>query len=55
VIFVSGDHPEPTAFIKQLIESFGFTAIDLAVSRRVAAAAGGGSLAGRDLVEFGHH
>src|SRR2546426_503000 len=29
VIFVSGDHPEPTAFIKQLIESFGFTAIDL--------------------------
>src|SRR5438067_582180 len=29
VIFVSGDHPEPTAFIKQLIESFGFTAIDV--------------------------
>src|SRR3989442_1743219 len=29
VIFVSGDHSEPTAFIKQLIESFGFTAIDL--------------------------
>src|ERR1700682_224479 len=29
VIFVAGDHPEPTAFIKQLIESFGFTAIDL--------------------------
>src|SRR5713226_4573973 len=32
VIFVSGDHPEPTAFIKQLNESFGFSA----VSRRVA-------------------
>src|SRR5207248_8625262 len=29
VIFVSGDHPEPTAFIKELIESFGFTAVDL--------------------------
>jgi predicted dinucleotide-binding enzyme len=27
VIFVSGDHPEPTAFIKQLIVSFGFMAI----------------------------
>jgi len=33
VIFVSGDHPEPTAFIKQLIESFGFTAVDLGGSR----------------------
>jgi Predicted dinucleotide-binding enzymes len=32
VIFVSGDHPEPTAFIKQLIESFGFTAVDLGLS-----------------------
>src|SRR5881296_1565477 len=56
VIFVSGDHPEPTAFIKQLIESFGFTAIDLgdlATGGRLQQA--GGPLAGRDLVEFGHH
>src|SRR5713101_7849730 len=56
VIFVSGDHPEPTAFIKQLIESFGFTAIDLgglATAGRLQQA--GGPLAGRDLVEFGHH
>jgi predicted dinucleotide-binding enzyme len=29
VIFVSGDHLEPNAFIKKLIESFGFAAIDL--------------------------
>ena len=29
LIFVSGDHPKPTAFVKPLIESFGFTAIDL--------------------------
>jgi 8-hydroxy-5-deazaflavin:NADPH oxidoreductase len=56
VIFVSGDHPEPTAFIKQLIESFGFTAIDLgglATGGRLQQA--GGPLAGRDLVEFGRH
>src|SRR5882762_929939 len=56
VIFVSGDHPEPTAFIKQLIESFGFTAIDLgdlATGGRLQQA--GGPLAGRDLVDFGHH
>src|SRR6201984_743710 len=56
VIFVSGDHPDPTAFIKQLIESFGFTAIDLgglATGGRLQQA--GGPLAGRDLVEFGHH
>src|SRR5882724_10011136 len=56
VLFVSGDHPEPTAFIKQLIESFGFTAIDLgdlATGGRLQQA--GGPLAGRDLVEFGHH
>src|SRR5262245_919949 len=53
VIFVSGDHPEPKAFIKQLIESFGFTAIDLgslATGGRLQQA--GGPLAGRDLVEF---
>jgi predicted dinucleotide-binding enzyme len=52
----NGDHPEPTAFIKQLIESFGFTAIDLgglATGGRLQQA--GGPLAGRDLVEFGHH
>jgi predicted dinucleotide-binding enzyme len=56
VIFVSGDHPEPTAFIKQLIESFGFAAIDLgglATGGRLQQA--GGPLAGRDLVEFGGH
>jgi len=56
VIFVSGDHLEPTAFIKMLIESFGFTAIDLgglATGGRLQQA--GGPLAGRDLVEFGHH
>src|SRR2546428_450731 len=56
VIFVSGDHPEPTAFIKQLVESFGFTAIDLGdltTGGRLQQA--GGPLAGRDLVEFGHH
>ena len=56
VIFVSGDHPEPTAFVKQLVESFGFTAIDLgglASGGRLQQA--GGPLAGRDLVEFGAH
>src|SRR5712664_2877895 len=56
VIFVSGDHPGPTAFIKQLIESFGFTAVDLgglATGGRLQQA--GGPLAGRDLVEFGGH
>ena len=56
VIFVSGDHPEPTAFIKQLIESFGFTAIDLGAlvtGGRLQQA--GGPLAGRDLVEFDAH
>jgi len=56
VIFVSGDHPEPTAFIKQLIESFGFAAIDLggiATGGRLQQA--GGPLAGRDLVEFRDH
>src|SRR5207247_1561074 len=56
VIFVSGDHPEPTAFIKQLVESFAFTVIDLgdlATGGRLQQA--GGPLAGRALVEFGHH
>ncbi len=43
VIFVSGDDPESKIFVKQLIESFGFVAIDLgglvnggAFSRRAA-------------------
>src|SRR5262249_42080435 len=56
VIFVSGDHPESTAFVKRLIESFGFAAIDLgglAAGGRLQQA--GGPLAGRDLVEFGDH
>jgi predicted dinucleotide-binding enzyme len=56
VIFVSGDHLEPNAFIKEPIESFGFAAIDLgglATGGRVQQA--GGPLAGRDLIEFGHH
>ena len=45
VIFVSGDHPEPTAFITQLIESFGFAAIDLgglATGGRLSAGRGSG-------------
>jgi 8-hydroxy-5-deazaflavin:NADPH oxidoreductase len=56
VIFVSGDHPEPTAFVKQIIESFGFAAIDLgglATGGRLQQA--GGPLAGRDLVELRDH
>ena len=56
MIFVSGDHLEPTTFIKRLVESFGFTAIDLgglATGGRQQQA--GGPLVGRDLVEFGHH
>ena len=54
VIFVSGDHPEPTEFIKSVIESFGFVAIylgGLATGGRLQQA--GGPLAGRDLVDFG--
>lgn len=54
VIFVSGDHPEPTDFIKGLIESFGFVAVHLgglATGGRLQQA--GGPLAGRDLVDFG--
>jgi predicted dinucleotide-binding enzyme len=53
VIFVSGDHPEPTDFIKSLIESFGFAAVylgGLATGGRLQQA--GGPLAGRDLVDF---
>ncbi len=54
VIFVSGDHPVPTAFVKELIESFGFAAIDLGglvAGGRLQQA--GGPLAGLDLVVFG--
>src|SRR6266478_6252919 len=54
VIFVSGDHPEPTDFVKSVIESFGFVAVylgGLATGGRLQQA--GGPLAGRDLVDFG--
>jgi predicted dinucleotide-binding enzyme len=56
VIFVSGDHPEPTEFVKSIIESFGFVAIylgGLVTGGRLQQA--GGPLAGRDLVDFGSH
>jgi len=46
----------PASVVKELIESFGFTAIDLgglATGGRLQQA--GGPLAGRDLVEFGSH
>jgi predicted dinucleotide-binding enzyme len=54
VIFVSGDHPVATEFVKSLIESFGFVAVylgGLATGGRLQQA--GGPLAGRDLVDFG--
>src|ERR1700756_2483408 len=54
VIFVSGDHPEPTEFVKSVIEGFGFVAVylgGLATGGRLQQA--GGPLAGRDLVDFG--
>ena len=54
VIFVSGDHPEPTEFVKSVIESFGFVPVylgRLATGGRLQQA--GGPLAGRDLVDFG--
>jgi 8-hydroxy-5-deazaflavin:NADPH oxidoreductase len=56
VIFVSGDEPEPKAFIMDLIKSFGFEPIDLgglATGGRLQQA--GGPLAGHDLVDFGYH
>jgi predicted dinucleotide-binding enzyme len=56
VIFVSGDDLESKAFIKGLIESFGFEPIDLGglvPGGRLQQA--GGPLAGRDLVVFGSH
>jgi len=54
VIFVSGDHPEPTEFVRSVIESLGFVAVylgGLATGGRLQQA--GGPLAGRDLVDFG--
>ena len=54
VIFVSGDHPEPTEFVKSVIESFGFVPVylgGLTTGGRLQQA--GGPLAGRDLVDFG--
>ena len=54
VIFVSGDHPEPTEFVKKVIEGFGFVPVylgDLVTGGRLQEA--GGPLAGRDLVDFG--
>jgi len=56
VIFVSGDHPEPVEFVKNLIASFGFAPVylgGLVVGGRLQQA--GGPLAGRDLVDFGYH
>ncbi len=50
VIFVSGDHEEPKAFLKDLIRKFGFVAIDLGglvTGGRMQQA--GGPLAGLDL------
>jgi 8-hydroxy-5-deazaflavin:NADPH oxidoreductase len=50
VIFVSGDHEEPKAFVKNLIKKFGFVAIDLGglvTGGRMQQA--GGPLAGLDL------
>jgi len=54
VIFVSGDHPEPTEFVKSVIEGFGFAPVylgGLTTGGRLQQA--GGPLAGRDLVDFG--
>ena len=50
VIFVSGDHDEPKAFVKDLVTKFGFVAIDLGglvTGGRMQQA--GGPLAGLDL------
>jgi predicted dinucleotide-binding enzyme len=54
VIFVSGDHDEPKAFVKDLITKFGFVAIDLGglvTGGRMQQA--GGPLAGLDLFVAG--
>src|SRR5260370_33935773 len=53
VIFVSGDHPEPTEFVSNVIESFGFVPVylgGLSIGGRLQQA--GGPPAGRDLVDF---
>ena len=50
VIFVSGDHEEPKAFVKDLIKKFGFVVVDLGglvTGGRMQQA--GGPLAGLDL------
>jgi predicted dinucleotide-binding enzyme len=50
VIFVSGDHEEPKAYVKGLITDFGFAAIDLGglvIGGRLQQA--GGPLASVDL------
>jgi predicted dinucleotide-binding enzyme len=50
VIFVSGDHEEPKAFVKDLIKKFGFVVVDLGglvTGGRLQQA--GGPLAGLDL------
>jgi predicted dinucleotide-binding enzyme len=52
VIFVSGDHPEPTDFVKSVFESFGFVAVYLGDLATAAASSRCGPLAGRDLVDF---
>src|SRR3989442_2011361 len=53
VIFVSGDHPEPTEFVKSVIEGFGFVAVYLCgLATRGRLQQAGAPLAGRDLVDF---
>src|SRR5258705_11579331 len=54
IIFVSGDHPEPTEFVKSVIEGFGFVAVylgGLATGGRLQQA--GAPVAGRGLGDFG--
>src|SRR5256712_8639126 len=54
IIFVSGDHPEPTEFVKSVIEGFGFVAVylgGLATGGPLQQA--GGPPAGRGPVDFG--
>ena len=54
IVFVSGDHPEPTEFVMSVIESFGFVPIYLGGLATVGhLQQAGGPLAGRDLVDFG--
>src|SRR5256885_16464583 len=54
VIFVSGDHPEPTEFVKSVIESFGFVPVylgGLATGGRLSQE--GGRLRGLHRGDFG--